>query len=102
MDLPVGVLVLARLLVVGLAEGASIPLLRTALQVGWIGSGVAVGSVLDQLLFGLLEALRLAAAAFANGALLFVAALFEREMIFFFHTDSSLVENPAHGLYPET
>jgi hypothetical protein len=88
--------------VVGFAEGSPIPILRTALEVGRIRSGVAVGSVLDQLLFGLLEALRLTAAAFANGALLFAAALFEREMIFFFHTDSSLVENPAHGLYPET
>jgi hypothetical protein len=102
-DVPsVLVLVLAGLLVVSLAVGPAVPLLRPPLKVAGIGAGVAMGGVLDQLFLGLLEALRLAAAAFTHGALLLAAALLEREMIFFFHADSSLVENPAHGLYPAT
>ena len=43
-----------------------------------------MGSVLDQLLLGLLEALGLAAAALGHGTLLLAPTLLEREMIFFF------------------
>ncbi len=53
-----------------------------------------MGSVLDQLLLGLLEALGLAAAALGHGALLLAAALLEREMIFFFQHELLEVVGP--------
>src|SRR4051812_29955662 len=72
---PLVLLVLAGVLVIGLAALVAPEPLRLAGEIARVGPRVAVRGVLDQLLLGELEALGLAAAALADGALLFPAAL---------------------------
>src|SRR4029079_2312938 len=67
--------VLARVLVVGLAALVALVVLGLPGEIARVGAGVTMGRVFDQLLLGQLEALGLAAAALADRALLFSAAL---------------------------
>jgi hypothetical protein len=78
------VFVLAGLLVVRFPAFVATVLLGTPRKVAGVGSGVAVGSVLNQLGLGLFKALGFASAALLHSALLLAAALLERQMIFFF------------------
>src|SRR5436190_5083784 len=68
-------LVLAGVLVIGLAALVAPEAFRLAGEVARVGPGIAVRRVLDQLLLGKLEALGLAAAALADRALLLSVAL---------------------------